>query len=108
MSPASLDFGTIRVGRESKAQTATLTNTGGGPLNFVSPGIVITGANSGDFSQTNDCQSPIASYAGCTIDVIFTPTAEGSRTAILSINDDAGGSPQLVNLSGVGQPAHKK
>ncbi len=108
LSTTNLDFGTIRVGRESKAQTVTLTNTGGGPLNLVSPGIAITGANSGDFSEANDCQFPIALYASCTFAVTFAPTAAGQETATLSISDDAGGSPQKVTLSGTGQPAHKQ
>jgi hypothetical protein len=32
----------------------------------------------------------------------FTPTATGSRVGTLGINDDGGGSPQVVGLSGKG------
>ena len=40
----------------------------------------------------------------CSIGVTFTPTAAGSRSATLSIGDNATGSPQLVNLTGTGAP----
>src|SRR5215472_10398728 len=38
----------------------------------------------------------------CLIKVTFTPAAIGSRKATVSINDDGGGSPQLVPLTGTG------
>jgi fibronectin type 3 domain-containing protein len=34
--------------------------------------------------------------------VTFTPSADGQRTATLSITDNAAGSPQTVSLSGTG------
>ena len=40
--------------------------------------------------------------AHCTISVTFKPTQVGSRTASVTINDNAVGSPQSVNLSGTG------
>jgi fibronectin type 3 domain-containing protein len=36
------------------------------------------------------------------IEVMFTPSASGSRTASVSITDNASGSPQTVGLSGTG------
>jgi hypothetical protein len=39
---------------------------------------------------------------GCTISVIFTPTAAGSRTGALTISSNATGSPQSAALSGTG------
>src|SRR5207253_1098934 len=67
--------------------------------------IGITGTNSGDFAQTNTCPiSPntLAASGTCTINLTFTPTAAGSRTASVSVNDNAAGSPQTVALSGTG------
>src|SRR5207249_4117424 len=48
--------------------------------------------------------SPATLAAGgtCTINVTFTPTALGARTGTLSLADDAGGSPQIMTLSGNG------
>jgi len=40
--------------------------------------------------------------ASCTINVLFTPQASGTRTATLLIADNATGSPQTVALSGTG------
>ena len=96
LSPAGLTFLTQVVGTTSAAQTATLTNTGSVSLTITS--IQITG----DFAQTNNCGSSLAGGAKCTINVTFTPTAMGSRTGTLSVNDNATPSPQTVSLSGSG------
>jgi hypothetical protein len=47
----------------------------------------------------------VAAGANCTISVTFTPMASGTRTASLSITDNARGSPQKVSLSGTGTSA---
>jgi phosphodiesterase/alkaline phosphatase D-like protein len=100
LSPASLTFASQLVGTSSAIQIATLTNTGGSPLNLSS--ITIVGTNSGDFTQTNTCGASLAPNANCNITVTFTPAATGARTATLTITDDAAGSPQTLNLSGTG------
>jgi hypothetical protein len=64
--------------------------------------IGLTGTNPGDFSQTNNCGSSVLAGANCAIGVTFAPMAAGARSASVSITDDAGGSPQTVNLSGTG------
>jgi hypothetical protein len=78
----------------------TLTNTGSVTLNI--SGITITGTDSGDFVQTNTCDSSVAAGKQCTISVTFQPKAKGTRSAAVSISDDGGGSPQKVPLSGTG------
>jgi hypothetical protein len=98
--PGSLSFGNQTLGTTSSAQTATLTNTGSAPLAITSIGI--TGANSGDFNQTNTCGTTLAGGASCSISVTFTPQVVGSLSATLSVSDDASGSPQTVSLSGTG------
>ncbi|PYU20129.1 MAG: hypothetical protein DMG30_22155, partial [Acidobacteria bacterium] len=60
-------------------QTVTLTNTGTTSLTVSS--IVISGTNSADFAETDNCGSSVAAGASCTINVTFTPGAAGSRTA---------------------------
>ena len=103
LSRTSVAFGSQLVNTTSGAQSVTLTNSGTAPLTISSIGQ--GGANSGDFAQTNTCPlSPatVAAGAGCTISITFTPFGTGSRTASLSITDDAGGSPQMVGLSGTG------
>jgi hypothetical protein len=77
-----------------------LTNTGNVNLSIQS--IQITGTNSGDFAQTNNCPGSLSPNDGCQISVTFTPTATGTRNAAVTITDNAPGSPQSVPLTGVG------
>ncbi len=96
LSPSSLGLGSQPVGTASAAQTVTLSNTGNASLAITSI------ATSGDFSEANNCGSAVAAGKSCTINVTFKPTAAGSRTGTLSINDNAAGGPQAVALSGNG------
>src|SRR5439155_1323740 len=89
LSPTSLSFGNQNVGTTSAAQAATLS-VAGAALSISS--LAITGANSGDFAQTNNCGSSVAAGATCKINLAFTPSASGSRSATLSITDNASGS----------------
>ena len=100
LSATTLTFGSQAVGASSPAQTVTLSNTGSAGLSIA--GLAVTGTNAGDFAQTNTCGSSVAAGGNCTIGVTFTPAATGSRTASLSISDNASGSPQMVALSGTG------
>lgn len=105
LSPPSINFGNKTIGGQTKQGIlVNLTNTGNVALTISS--IAITGANSGDFIQTNLCPSSLAAGLNCTISVQFVPTALGARTAALTITDNAPNSPQTVPLTGVGvQPA---
>ena len=100
LSPTSVTFGNQPVSTTSAAQTVTLANTGGSAVTISS--IAITGTNSGDFGQTNNCPSSLASNSSCAVNVTFTPTATGSRSAALTVTDSATGSPQAASLTGVG------
>src|SRR5207244_6328967 len=103
LSPTSLTFSTQAIGTTSTAKTVTLKNTGTAILTISS--IAITGINAGDFAQTHTCGSLLAAGASCKISVKFKPTMSGTRTAALSIRDNASGSPQKVTLSGIGTAA---
>ena len=100
LAPTSLNFGSERVGTSCSPRLVTLSNNGTATLLISS--IAVTGTNSGDFTQTNTCGASIAAGASCTIMVTFAPTQAGSRSASLSITDNAPGSPQTVSLSGTG------
>jgi hypothetical protein len=103
LDPSKLDFGAVTVGQKSLPQDTTLTNVGSTKLHIAS--IMITGTDAEDFSQENNCPDPGDLGAGksCTITVTFQPTQVGSSTADVSVNDDGGGSPQQVSLSGTGK-----
>jgi VCBS repeat protein/centrosomal CEP192-like protein/FG-GAP repeat protein len=96
----SISFGNQNVGTTSSVQMVTLSNTGTATLTI--PGIAITGANAGDFAQTNTCGASVAAGANCSISVTFKPTATGNRSASVTITDNAAGSPQTVSLTGTG------
>jgi hypothetical protein len=78
----------------------SLTNTATAALTIA--GIAISGAQIGDFSQTNSCGTTLATGASCTITVLFTPQASGGRAAAIQINDSATNSPQIISLGGTG------
>ena len=106
LAPTSLDFGNQPLATTSAPMTVTLTNTGTAALTINSF------AASGDFAATSTGASAcptspatLAAGANCTINVTFTPTASGARTGTLSVTDNAGGSPQIMTLSGNGTAA---
>jgi chitodextrinase len=100
LSTTSLGFGDRQTGIPGSPLPVTLTNVGGGTLAISSIGI--SGGNSGDFTQTNNCGSTLAVGASCTINVTFTASATGTRSSSLTITDNAPGSPHTVALSGTG------
>jgi hypothetical protein len=103
LSPTSLAFGSQPVGKTSKAQTVTLSNTGNATLTISS--IVVNGTNRTNFAETNTCARFLAAGAQCTISVTFTPSGSSIFRASMSITDNALGSPQTVSLSGTGTRA---
>ena len=102
ISPSSLTFSSENQGTTSPVQSVMLTNSGNAALSIT--GISVGGTNPSDFRQTNSCGSSVVAGGNCSIGVTFTPTATGSRSAALSIGDNATGSPQLVSLAGTSVP----
>jgi hypothetical protein len=92
-----LTFPSQPVGTTSSPLGVTVSNIGKGVLTV--SGVKFSGTNASEFNQTNNCAS-VQPGAACTINVVFTPTAGGSATASLAINDNVVGSPQTVALSG--------
>ena len=99
LTPPSLAF-TAQTGTTSAMQAVTLKNTGDAALTISS--VSLGGTNPGDFAQSNTCSSSLAAGASCSISVTFTPASAASFSAILSIADNATGSPQTVTLTGTG------
>jgi archaellum component FlaF (FlaF/FlaG flagellin family) len=84
----------------SSVQSAAVHNSGNAPLSISN--IAISGANPGDFNQTNNCSGTVAQGSECGVSVTFTPSALGARTASLVITDNASDSPQSIMLTGIG------
>jgi chitodextrinase len=100
LSASVIDFGSHPTGVASAPQNVTLTNTGGAELAIGS--ISTTGANPGDFAQTNDCGSLLPPAGTCTITVTFTAAAAGARSAAITIADNSPNAPHRISLSGTG------
>ncbi|HEV2424062.1 MAG TPA: choice-of-anchor D domain-containing protein [Terriglobia bacterium] len=104
VSPSNLPaFAGTLLGTSSSAQAVTLSNTGSASLSVTA--IAISGTNSSDFTQTNNCGTSVAAGANCTVNVTFKPAATGSRTASLVLTDNnnaVSSSTETVALSGTG------
>ena len=100
LSSTSLSFGYVDVGVASTPQSATLTNTGVLPLTISS--IAVTGTDASSFVFSNNCGTTLAPGAGCTIQGHFTPAAQGTLTASVTLTDSPANSPQTIALSGTG------
>ena len=98
IAPGNLTVLSPAVGQTSTAKTVTLTNGGTGAVTIQN--ISIGGTNAAEFAQTNTCGNSLSAGDACTVSITFTPTAAGSRSASLSITDDAPGSPQSIPLTG--------
>ena len=105
LTPPNLIFAAQVDGTPSAPQTITVKNPGATPVTLTS--ITLTGPNIGDFHLTNGCPNPpstLGAGASCNLQVAITPTTNGARTALLSINSTNGITPstQSAPLSGTG------
>ena len=96
VSPNLLQYAVEAVGSTSQPQTALLRNMGSSPLSISSIAI------SGDFAETDDCGTTLSAAGSCTFSVTFTASAAGTRSGSILIQDDAAGSPHVINLIGSG------
>ena len=105
VSPASLAFGNVVfgvTGATSVAKSVKITNPATGqPITGLN--IQLSGSDPSEFNITNHgCGSTLAKGTNCTVMLTFTPAALGTRTALLSLSDDADPSAGSAALNGVG------
>jgi hypothetical protein len=100
LTPSSLNFGNQTVGVVSPAQTITLTNSGTATLSITS--IVLGGTNASDYAEINNCGTSLAVNASCTINVTFDPLRTGTRSAKITVTDNATPTTQITTLTGTG------
>ncbi|HTA24059.1 MAG TPA: FG-GAP-like repeat-containing protein [Terriglobales bacterium] len=103
LSPTTLAFAAQEFNTTSPAQKITLTNPGG--VNLSVTQIAISGADAGDFAESNTCGNVVDANASCTISVTFTPTAFGARSGMLSITDAVGVQTVALTGTGAGSPS---
>ena len=97
----TLSFASTAVGTSSSAQTFTVKNTGTGNLTALA--LNVTGANPGDFSVSALGATTVAPNATTTFTVTFSPTAAGSRSAVVNIaSNDPTKNPFRINVAGTG------
>jgi hypothetical protein len=96
LSPVSVTYPGTDVGSTSAVENITVSNTGGAVVRMQTP--VVTG----DFAiSANTCGTTLSAGVGCTVSVVFKPTASGVRTGTFSVTDSVG--TQTAALTGSGQ-----
>jgi hypothetical protein len=89
-------FGTLDISSGSRVRSFTIENLGTAALNLSgsSPFVTITGSDASSFSVTAIPSNSIAASASTSFEVTFKPTTEGSKTAVITIqnNDNDEGS----------------
>ncbi len=101
VSPLSIDFGDVEVGKSSASKIITVTNTGTAVL-YVA-GVTTSGTNAADFTIVNNgCMyKTLIPSQSCTVEIQFKPGTEGSKSAeIKVVSSNAGTS--IISLIGKG------
>jgi len=97
ISPSALAFPSQKQNTTSTALTVTVENYGNATLTISN--VAITGPF---LISANTCGSSLAAGLTCTISVEFAPKGTGAFAGTLILTDNAGDSPQTVDLSGTG------
>jgi hypothetical protein len=101
VSPASLKFGSQKVGTKSAAQILTATNEGSKAVIFGNA--YIGGKDKKDFAETDTCSGQtIQPGSSCTATVTFAPTKTGARSAAFYFVTQGTPSPAPATLTGTG------
>jgi subtilase family serine protease len=102
LSPKAIAFGSAALGTTAAAQRVVVSNSGNATLTLSYAGI--GGAQPGDFSASGNClagSNLIPPGGSCFLDVAFSPSADGARSASLSFMPQ-GLTAFTVALSGTG------
>jgi hypothetical protein len=97
LSANESSFGDQLIGSNSSVQI-TLTDSGTAALTISS--IAVSGTNSANFTESNNCGGIVAVGSNCTITISFVPTVPGALSASLLITSNAVGGAQTITLTG--------
>ena len=98
LTTSTLNYGETALTRLSPYRSVIVSNVGTGNLEL--SGITVDGTNAKDFGMLDGCSLILFAGASCTIEVEFKPTTRGSKTAVVTIADNAQNTPQTVALNG--------
>jgi len=99
------DYGNVIVNQTGATVTFTIENTGTGALSI--SGIAVTGSGSSQFVlDATTVASSVSPGASTTFTVTFAPTSAGSKSAVISIeNNDSDENPFVFSVVGTASPA---
>lgn len=95
LSPTKLAFG-LQAVNSTTSKTVKLTNDQNKILNISSVSVPARYSLSG-------CGGSVAAFKACTLTITFHPLAAGTFDGSLTVNDDAGDSPQSIGMTGSAQ-----
>ena len=108
-SPSNLNCGAQLAGGVYGCGSVTFTNTTSQPLTIIGDNVEITGPNARDFGYLGSvgniaCASGVTIQPGefCGVNVLFTPTATGRRSATLNLFDGTSDEPERIRVVGRG------
>jgi hypothetical protein len=105
-NPSTLTFGSptpVPQGTVSDPQQVTITNNGSAPLEV--RGFSLSGANPADFfTADTTCLRPVPEGSSCSVNVRFSPQAQGARAATLTALTNATTNPTVSLTGTAGQP----
>ena len=101
ITPDPVDFGGVDLGTIGGPLSATLENTGDATATITSVGgpTLPFGAAGG---SCGTIPFDIPAGDSCTLDFTFAPLSVGAASDSLEVESDAGGSPDSINLAGIG------
>lgn len=100
-SPASADFGNVRIGGSGDARTFTIANSGTADLSGLE--LSLDGPQPDDFILSPVATSLLAPGTGTAFTVTFNPKGSGQRSATLNISsNDPDTNPYQIVLTGSG------
>ena len=92
-----VEFGQVPVGFQAY-QYLYITNTGTLPVTMGTPTIAPTG----EVTISSGCSGTLYPGSTCYIYVYMTPSASGQRSATITYNDNASGSPHQITVNATG------
>jgi hypothetical protein len=95
-STARLAFDEQAVGSSSTVKIVKISNQGNAPLSFSK--IVLAGPDAAHFVQTNTCAASVAPGADCNISLVYKPTTEGPKLAVLSLEGNFASSAVVIGI----------